>query len=91
MIALDAIGAAQNCRMRPPAIPQELDHRENDRQTDPRNRAQHGHTLIVTDTYLGLFLAPFERIFGTVGLGNSTVREFITPIPKNTTAIQTVP
>jgi polysaccharide export outer membrane protein len=39
--------------------------------------------LVVTDTYLALFLAPFERIFGTVGLGNSTVRQFLFPIPKN--------
>jgi polysaccharide export outer membrane protein len=47
--------------------------------------------LIKTDVYVGLFLAPFERIFGTVGLGNSTVRQFLTPIPTNTAAIQTVP
>ena len=33
-------------------------------------------------TYLDRFLAIPERIFGVVGLGNVTVREFLTPIPR---------
>ncbi len=47
--------------------------------------------LIVTDTYLGLFVAPFERAFGVVGLGNSTVRQFLTPIPTNVNGVTFVP
>jgi polysaccharide export outer membrane protein len=39
--------------------------------------------LVTTDTVLARFLSPFERIFGTVGLGNSTVRQFLTPIATN--------
>jgi polysaccharide export outer membrane protein len=49
--------------------------------------------LVVTDTYVGLFTAPFERLFSAVGLGNSTVRQFLVPIPKNVNTVltQTVP
>jgi polysaccharide export outer membrane protein len=39
--------------------------------------------LVTVDTALARFLAPWDRIFGSVGLGNSTVRQFLTPIPKN--------
>jgi polysaccharide export outer membrane protein len=39
--------------------------------------------LVTTDTVLARILSPFERIFGTVGLGNSTVRQFLTPISTN--------
>ena len=35
MITLDAIGTAQDCRVRPPAVPEELDHGDDNRQTDP--------------------------------------------------------
>lgn len=47
--------------------------------------------LIAADTYLGLFLAPFERAFGVVGLGNETVRTFLTPIPTNVNGITLTP
>jgi polysaccharide export outer membrane protein len=46
--------------------------------------------LIKTDTYLSRFLSPFERIFGTVGLGNDTVRTFLTPLPTNVNGFVTV-
>jgi len=39
--------------------------------------------LVVVDTALARFLAPWDRLFGSVGLGNSTVREFLTPIFTN--------
>jgi polysaccharide export outer membrane protein len=39
--------------------------------------------LIKFDTYISLFLAPFERSFADVGLGNTTVRQFLTPISQN--------
>ena len=29
--------------MRPPAVPEELDHREHDREADARDRAEYGH------------------------------------------------
>jgi polysaccharide export outer membrane protein len=41
-----------------------------------------GAPLIETLTYLDRFLAIPERIFGVVGLGNLTVRQFLIPIPK---------
>jgi hypothetical protein len=49
--------------------------------------------LVVTDTYVGLFTAPFERLFSAVGLGNGTVRGFLVPVPKNVSTVltQTVP
>jgi polysaccharide biosynthesis/export protein len=47
--------------------------------------------LIVTDTYLGLVLAPFERLFADVGLGNATVRSFLFPIPKVGQTVLTTP
>ena len=47
--------------------------------------------LIVSDVWLGLFLAPFERAFGVVGLGNGTVRGFLTPVPTNVNALSIVP
>ena len=47
--------------------------------------------LITTDTYVARFLSPFERLFGAVGLGNSTVRQFLTPIPRTSNSIVTTP
>ena len=44
VIAFDAVGAAQDRRVRPPAVPKELDDGDHDRQTDPWNGSQHGHT-----------------------------------------------
>ena len=43
VIALDAVGAAENGGVRPPAVPQELDDGDHDRQADSRDRAQHRH------------------------------------------------
>jgi len=44
VIALDTIDAAQHGRMRPPAIPQELNHGNHDCERNARNGAEHGHT-----------------------------------------------
>ena len=41
VIALQALGATQDRGVRPPAVPQELDHGNHDRQPDAGNRAQH--------------------------------------------------
>ena len=38
-----ALDASQDRRVRAPAIPQELDDGDHDRQADARDRAQHGH------------------------------------------------
>src|SRR5262249_36027668 len=43
VIALDAVGAAQNGGMRPPAVPQEFDDGHHDGEPDARDRAQHRH------------------------------------------------
>jgi polysaccharide export outer membrane protein len=45
--------------------------------------------LVTLDTQLARFLAPFERLFADVGLGNSTVRSFLIPIPRTSTNIIT--
>jgi polysaccharide export outer membrane protein len=50
-----------------------------------------GAPLIKTYTYLDRVLAIPERIFGVVGLGNLTVREFLTPIPRNVNALNITP
>jgi polysaccharide biosynthesis/export protein len=42
--------------------------------------------LVTIDTELARFLAPFERLFADVGLGNATVRSFLVPVPRNSTA-----
>ena len=42
VVALDAVDAAQHGGMRPPAVPQEFDDRDDDRQADAGNRAEHG-------------------------------------------------
>jgi polysaccharide export outer membrane protein len=47
--------------------------------------------LITFDTYLARFLAPLERIVGDIGLGNSTYRQFLVPVPKTSTNIVTTP
>ena len=44
VVTLDVISAAQDRRVRPPAIPKELDDGDHNRQTDPWNGSQHGHT-----------------------------------------------
>ena len=43
VVALDALGASQNRGVRAPAVPQEFDDGNHDRQADARNRAQHRH------------------------------------------------
>jgi polysaccharide export outer membrane protein len=47
--------------------------------------------LITLDTYVGRFLSPFERLFADVGLGNTTVRQFLVPVPKNVNSVITTP
>jgi polysaccharide biosynthesis/export protein len=39
-----------------------------------------GAPMLTANTYLNRFLTPVQNIFGAVGLGNGTVREFLTPI-----------
>jgi polysaccharide export outer membrane protein len=46
-----------------------------------------GAPLVETYTYLDRVLAIPERIFGVVGLGNATVRQFLTPIPTNVNGV----
>ena len=43
VIAPNAVNSAEHCVMRPPAVPQEFDDRDADRQADARNHAKHGH------------------------------------------------
>ena len=43
VIALDVIDAAEHRRVRTPAVPEELDHGNDDRERDARNGAEHGH------------------------------------------------
>jgi hypothetical protein len=47
--------------------------------------------LIAANTYLSLFLTPIQQIFGAVGLGDGTIIQFLTPIPKTNTGITFTP
>ena len=40
MIASDVGDPTQNGRMRAPTVPEELDHRDDDRENDARNRTE---------------------------------------------------
>ncbi|MNL41536.1 hypothetical protein D3C87_1639480 [compost metagenome] len=43
MVALHTRGTPQDRRVRPPAIPEEFDDRNQDGQADTLDRAKHGH------------------------------------------------
>ena len=43
VVARDAVGAAQHRGMRPPAVPQEFDDRDDDRQADAGDGAENGN------------------------------------------------
>ena len=44
VVALDLIDPAEHRRVRTPAVPEELDHGDHDRQRDARNGAEHRHS-----------------------------------------------
>src|SRR5512139_453550 len=43
VVALDALRTSEDGRVRAPAVPQEFDHGDHDRQADAGNRAEHRH------------------------------------------------
>src|ERR1051325_4051024 len=43
VIAANTIGPAEYCEMRTPAVPQELDHSDHDRDADAGNHAEHSN------------------------------------------------
>ena len=44
MIARHRVDAAEHCRVRPPAVPQKLDHGDHDRERDAGDGAKDGDT-----------------------------------------------
>src|SRR5262249_56050201 len=43
VIAADTVHSAQHGEVRPPSVPEKLDHRDDDRQADSGNGAEHRH------------------------------------------------
>ena len=70
VVAVDAVDPAQHRRVRAPAVPQELDHRDDDRQHDALDRTQQQHArgaadgqpeLPGLDAADALQVAPFDQ------------------------------